>query len=71
MTAIWTFLVQNGVLHTLVSGVTMLLLGGAVKLLRDLIKHQKRTNDLLDTTKPGGLTDLLPQPCPKKPLPPK
>lgn len=60
MREIGHFLVANGALKTIVSGITALLLGGAVKYLRDLIKHQRRTNDLLDTTKPGGLTDLLP-----------
>lgn len=52
------FLVANGALHTLVSGTTMLLLGGAVKLLRDLIRHQRETNRLLDPHTPGGLGDL-------------
>lgn len=59
MSAAWSFLVHNGAVSTIVKFATTLLLGWLVKLVKTHVKQQKKIEDLLDTKKPGGLTDVV------------
>lgn len=69
MHSVWAFLVQNGAVKTVMNFFIVFLLGALVKYVRSLIKHQKKTNDLLDPTTPGGLGDstIARKPLPKAP----
>lgn len=56
---VWHFLVANGAISAAVKFVTMALLGWLVKLVRQYVKQQRKTIDLLRTDTPGGMRDVV------------